>query len=458
MLRVLSASFPPHRPWARLPALALVLGVWGLPAGAAVDGAPPDGRADAAEFMHFAIAQACRNPIPAGAKAGPELARRFGGARLLEARTFSFRGQPGRAQFGLLLANGDEVKIARLFPMGRLRRITIDYYRGLGKDRTRPVLSAAVNSECRVLRAAGIEYDGQGRAETLVALAADLKKVLSEQPLNPPVPAAKNSPGKDRGGVRVAHVDTGVNYLLDAINSRLARDSAGRALGVDYWDGDDRPFDMDTGRSPFFPLHHGTAVASIIWREAPAVRLIPYRYPRPDMSRMAALVADADAKGVVIVNMAMGSNKRRDWEALADEAARRPHMLFVISAGNDGRDIDKTPVYPAALDLENFLVVTSADDFGRLAEGSNWGRTHVDVMAPGERVPVTDHRGAAGKASGSSFAVPRVTALAARLLAKHPGWRAAELKRAIIARARPSRFYDELPVRHGWIPDPADDF
>ena len=445
--------------------LALVLGVWALPAGAAVDGAPPDGRADAAEFMHFAIAQACRNPVPAGAKAGPELARRFGGARLLEARTFAFRGQPGRAQFGLLLANGDEVRIARLFPMGRLRRITIDYYRGLGQDRTRPVLSAAVNSECRVLRAAAIEYDGQGRAETLVALAADLRKVLSEQPLNPPVPplpAPKNPLGKDRGkdkgGVRVAHVDTGVNYLLDAVNRRLARDSAGRALGYDYWDGDDRPFDMDTGRSPFFPLHHGTAVASIILREAPAARLIPYRYPRPDMSRMAALVADADAKGAVIVSIAMGSNKRRDWEALAGEAAARPHMLFVISAGNDGRDIDKTPVYPAALDLENFLVVTSSDDFGRLAEGSNWGRRHVDVMVPGERVPVIDHRGAAGKASGSSFAVPRVTALAARLLARHPEWRAAELKRAIIARARPSRFYDELPVRHGWIPDPADDF
>ncbi len=82
----------------------------------------------------------------------------------------------------------------------------------------------------------------------------------------------------------------------------------------------------------------------------------------------------------------------------------------------------------------------------------------MDVMVPGERVAVIDHRGADGKASGSSFAVPRVAALAARLLAKHPDWRAAELKRAIIARARPSRFYEIPPVRYGWIPDPADDF
>ena len=50
------------------------------------------------------------------------------------------------------------------------------------------MLSAAVNAECRVLRAARIDYDGRGRAKTLVGLAADLKKVLSEQPLNPPIP------------------------------------------------------------------------------------------------------------------------------------------------------------------------------------------------------------------------------------------------------------------------------
>ena len=54
--------------------------------------------------------------------------------------------------------------------------------------------------------------------------------------------------------------------------------------------------------------------------------------------------------------------------------------------------------------------------------------------------------------------MPRIAALAARLLARNPGWRAAELKRAIVGRARPSRFYETLPVRYGWIPDPADDF
>ncbi len=77
---------------------------------------PPDGRTDAAAFMRFAIAQACGTPIPEGAEAGPELVRRFGAEKLLEARTFKFRGQTGRTQYGLLLKSGDEVKIQRLFP------------------------------------------------------------------------------------------------------------------------------------------------------------------------------------------------------------------------------------------------------------------------------------------------------------------------------------------------------
>jgi hypothetical protein len=430
-------------------ALALLL----FAPGNTVASPPPDARAGAAAFMDFAVAQACTAPLADDATAGPELARRFGNAQLLEARIHQFRGTPGRAEYGLLLASGDEVKIERLFPLGRLRRVTIEYYRQVAADRTRPVMSAALNAECAVLRAARIDYDAEGRAEALAGLGADLHQEISRQPLNPPIP-----PGKDPGGVAVAMVDTGVNYRLDAVAVRLARDASGRALGFDYWDMDDRPFDVDTGRSPFFPLHHGTAVASILLREAPKARIIPYRYPRPDLTRMADLVADAAGHGAVIVNMAMGSNKRADWDALAEAAAKRLHMLFVISAGNDGRDIDKDPVYPAALKLPNFLVVTSADAFGRLAEGSNWGRENVDIMVPGEQITVTDHRGAQGKASGSSFAVPRIAAMAARVSARNPAWQGPELKQAILSRARPSRFYDTPPVRHGWIPDPTDDY
>ncbi|MFL2844920.1 MAG: S8 family serine peptidase [Candidatus Puniceispirillaceae bacterium] len=97
---------------------------------------------------------------------------------------------------------------------------------------------------------------------------------------------------------------------------------------------------------------------------------------------------------------------------------KHPHILFVISAGNDGFDIDFNPVFPASLDLENMVVVTSSDQFGRLPPQSNYGRGSVDLMVPAEKVDVFDHRGVFTTAGGSSYAAPRVAALAARYLKK----------------------------------------
>ncbi len=374
--------------------------------------------------------------------------------RLLEARLDGPVDKPFRAVHRILMPEGGEWVINRLSPGGRLRRISLEWHAPAPAG-PRPVLAVNASGDCRATEGRRLIYDSEGRAETLEVLSADLAEVVFREALNPPVPAG---PPTAQEAVRVAVIDTGVNYTLPLFRGRLVRNDAGDLLGYDFWDMDARPFDLDTARSPFFPLHHGTAVTSIILREAPEAVILPYRYPRPDMTRFGDLIARADAAGAVIVNMAMGSNAEADWQAFAQAAKARPHMLFIVSAGNDGRDLDRVPVFPAALGLDNILTVTSADADGRLARGSNWGARHVDVMVPGEQVAVTDHRGAAGKASGSSFAVPRVTALAARLLARHPDWRGPALKAAIIKRARKPFGGGASLLRHGWIPDPTDDY
>ena len=330
---------------------------------------------------------------------------------------------------------------------GVMFRFIVELYRPAGESANRPQMMAVADGACRIVHARRIAYDRDGRAGELVYLSDALGDTDRREPLNPAIPA-----GVDPGGVTVALVDSGINYRLAMFAGRLARDGAGRALGYDYWDMDDRPYDIDTSRSAFFPGHHGTRVASVLVREAPEIRLIAYRYPRPDMGRMGDLVADADAKGARIVALAMGSNKLDDWRAFAAAARARPHLLFVISAGNDGRDIDRRPVYPAALGLGNAIVVTSGHD-GRLARGSNWGARTVDLVVPAEDVEAVDHRGAGTRASGSSYAVPLVAALGARLAARHPKWAAPELKRAIIARARPLPGAGDRLVLHGWIGD-----
>ena len=363
------------------------------------------------------------------------------------------RGPPGawvRREIRLENAHSDQaLLVSASRSSAGLRRVVFEVH-GLAAER--PIMMALTGGDCAPRHARAIRYGPDGAAQDLVHFAADLTTVDSVEPLNPPVPA-----GRDPGGVTVAHIDSGVNYLLPEIAARLARDGDGRMLGRDLWDGDARPFDGDQGRSPFFPIRHGTPVASLLIKEAPAVRLLPIRYPRPDMARMAEAVQAAAAAGARIVALPMGSRKREDWTGFAAAAGAHPEMLFIVSAGNDGRDIDAAPLYPASLPLDNLIVVTSADDFGRLAPGSNWGTVSVDLMVPAEGIEVTDYRGARGTASGSSYAVPRVAALAVRLLQKHPDWTAADLKRALFARAVPPLERGPPRVAVGWIPNPTDD-
>jgi hypothetical protein len=410
-------------------------------------GGSPDPGDDPALTLRDILAAACAETAPAPRGLG----WRLGDAVLVAETEGTIRGGPVHLSRVFRLPGGDELRMVLIHPGGRLRRVSVDYYEATPGGLSRPLMTASAGGDCRILQGRRIVYGRDGRAD-LELLGHDLKTVEYSEPYDAPVP-----PGRDPGGVTVAHIDSGINYTIPALAARLARDARGRALGYDFWDLDKRPFDGDTGRSPFFPLHHGTRTASILVREAPGVRLLPYRYPRPDMARMADLVADAEAKGARIVALAMGSNAAAEWRAFAEAAGARPHMLFVVSAGNNGRDIDAEPVYPAALGLDNGIVVTSSDATGHLARGSNWGRRNVDVMTPGENQEVIDHRGRQAKASGSSFAVPRIAALAARLLAANPDWKAAELKRTILARARPSPYHLEPVVRAGWVPYPEED-
>jgi hypothetical protein len=380
------------------------------------------------------------------------LGRHLGGAELVDQKALGPAALPAGWRRRYALSWGDEVELLRSAPDDLLRRFAVEYHQRQPDDTLRPVATAIAGSDCRIFHGRLLRYDPEGHAVELELLGADLAPAGASEPLNPPVPA-----GRDPGGVAVALFDSGLNYTLPTFSGRLARDAEGKALGYDFWELDARPFDNHPTGSAFFPVRHGTAVASVLLVEAPGARFIAFRYPRPEMPRMAAMVEAAADAGARIVAMPMGSNRQQDWTAFAAAARAHPEVLFVISAGNNGRDIDERPVYPAALPLDNFLVVTSSDDLGRLAPGSNWGRESVDLMVPAEDLRIVDFTGAPGRGSGSSFAVPRVAALAARLLAANPAWRALELKAAILARAQPPPGDGHGPVRHGWIADPAAD-
>jgi Subtilase family len=388
---------------------------------------------------------------PGGLDAPPALAEALPGFALVDVNHTGPWPAWQRRQVRLSAQeSGLEVLVSALRPGSAVLRYTIEV-----RDRggTRPVMLAMADPDCGLLLARALTYRDD-RADELLILALDLVTVTAREPLDPPLPAARHNPA-DPGAVVVAHVDSGVNYLLPQIAERLARNDAGESLGYDFWDLDARPFDGDSSRSIFFPQRHGTRVASLLLAEAPAARLLPFRYPRPDMTRMAEVVARAEAAGAVVMALPLGSRRESDWTAFAAAAVAHPWMLFVVSAGNDGRDIDAHPVYPAALALDNMIVVTSAETDGSLARGSSWGPQSVDLLVPAENRTVIGFDGAETQASGSSFAVPRLAALAARLKARHPDWQAAELKAAIFARAVAPPAPADGAVAVGWLPESA---
>ncbi|QSQ21464.1 S8 family serine peptidase [Pyxidicoccus parkwayensis] len=117
-------------------------------------------------------------------------------------------------------------------------------------------------------------------------------------------------------------------------------------------------------------------------------------------------------------------------QALQDGITRhlRAGILFVCSAGNDGKnlDLDNYTSFPAEYVFPNILTVGASDPSDHRASFSNYGRQKVDVFAPGVSILSTVPGGGYAVYEGTSMAAPHVTGLVALLHAQAPerDWRA----------------------------------
>ena len=148
-------------------------------------------------------------------------------------------------------------------------------------------------------------------------------------------------------------------------------------------------------------------------------------------------VAYAQAMGarIMLLSFSTRSYSKNFFDTLI--AGEHAGVLFVMSAGNDGEDIDGQDRFPAAYPLPNSLVVANSNNRDELSGSSNWGSDLVDLAAPGTDLIGPEPGGDWGLHSGTSYAGPMVGGVAALLWATYPMMTAKQVRRAILEGARP---------------------
>lgn len=182
---------------------------------------------------------------------------------------------------------------------------------------------------------------------------------------------------------------------------------------------------------------HGTNVAFLVSDGNPFARVMAIRMSFIDVTednisdaRRAAFVprsvAYARDHGSRIVQMSWGTNHPHTRQAVEAGVKAAPGVLFVVSAGNDSRDNQRTRAMLANLDADNVLLVGALDRDCQPARFTSWGE-RVKLFSWGVDVPGMMPGGRPDDFGGTSAAAPVVTNLAAKLLALDPSLTPAEL-------------------------------
>ena len=166
---------------------------------------------------------------------------------------------------------------------------------------------------------------------------------------------------------------------------------------------------------------HGTAVASIILKNAPDVKLVPLvcnmyesgKIIQVDNDTLAQMIRDAiDVYGCQIINLSAGLVSDKESVRQAVEYAKEKQVLIVASAGNDYAENGEIKYYPAA--YESVLAVGSLKEDGSTISDFSQRGDWVNVYEIGENVTIKMLSGNTGTGDGTSYSAAKVTAEKAR--------------------------------------------
>ncbi|RAJ06919.1 subtilase family protein [Chitinophaga skermanii] len=143
--------------------------------------------------------------------------------------------------------------------------------------------------------------------------------------------------------------------------------------------------------------------------------------------------------GAQIINMSFGKgfSPHKEWVDDALKYAESKGVLVIHAAGNDGNNNDSVPNFPSA-NFNDGTKATNIVTVGAMGNGkvgspvagfSNYGKTQVDVFAPGVQIYSTVPGAKKyDNASGTSMAAPVVAGVAALVLSYYPDLSARQLK------------------------------
>jgi subtilisin family serine protease len=183
--------------------------------------------------------------------------------------------------------------------------------------------------------------------------------------------------------------------------------------------------------------HNGVGVAGV----APNVRILPLKNVRDDgsapRSASIAAISYATELGARVINASWGGTSFSQAMHDTIQLAAARNAVFVAAAGNNGRDNDATPFYPASYNLPNVLSVAAITSSGARASFSNFGVTSVDLGAPGSGILSTMPGGGYSSRSGTSMAAPHVTGVAALVASSSPGITSRQVVDLLLDTTRP---------------------
>ncbi len=175
---------------------------------------------------------------------------------------------------------------------------------------------------------------------------------------------------------------------------------------------------------------HGTYIASIIGAPrneigmvgvSPNVKIVPLKFMSTvdggNTSDAIRAIEYASELGVKVINCSWIGT---EYNHALKEAMRHSGILFVCASGNQGKNIDLEPVYPACFNIGNVITVGAINSQGDMVDYSNYGKKNVDVLAPGDGILGQLPNNMLILSDGTSAAAPFVTGEAALLYSIKP--------------------------------------